>query len=266
MKTGVLIMTMMSILLVGCASEKISRAGNSTAKADASGDTALKIVYDNTVYDQKLKNGWGFGCLVQSKGKNILFDTGSDSPTLLSNMQSMGIDPGIVDIVVLSHIHGDHVGGLQGFLQKNSDVKVYVPGSFPETFKEDVRATGAECIDVSGPAQITENIYSTGELGTGIKEQSLVIHTGKGLIVMTGCAHPGISMITAKSKDLYDDRVHLVIGGFHSPPLSVVQDFREMDVEKVCPCHCTGTSAMNAFEKEYKAEFIQGGAGRIIRI
>ncbi len=264
MKAKIFIIILIIIFIAGCTPEKMTKTEN-PIKEKSTG-IILSILYDNTVYDEKLNSGWGFGCLAQIDGKNILFDTGSDSPTLLSNMQKLDIDPKIVDIVVLSHIHGDHIGGLLGFLKQNSDVKVYVPGSFPADFKDQIRSAGAEFIDISGPTKIMDNVYSTGELGTWIKEQSLVIDTDKGLIVVTGCAHPGIVKIIEKAKELHDKKVHLVIGGFHSPPLSVVQEFKVLGVEKVCPCHCTGSSAIGAFEKEYKKDYIQGGAGRIIKI
>ncbi|MGD2271826.1 MAG: MBL fold metallo-hydrolase [Desulfobacterales bacterium] len=54
---------------------------------------------------------WGFACVIKGPEKTILFDTGGDSAVLLNNMQQLGIDPKAIDVVVLSHIHGDHVGG-----------------------------------------------------------------------------------------------------------------------------------------------------------
>ena len=73
------------------------------------------VTYDNNPYDERLKTAWGFSCLVRFGGKSILFDTGGDSPRLLYNMSQLKIDPKEVDVVVLSHIHGDHVGGLSVF-------------------------------------------------------------------------------------------------------------------------------------------------------
>jgi 7,8-dihydropterin-6-yl-methyl-4-(beta-D-ribofuranosyl)aminobenzene 5'-phosphate synthase len=42
-------------------------------------------------------------------------------------MRQLQIDAKEVDAVVLSHIHGDHVDGLSGFLEQNSAVTVYLP-------------------------------------------------------------------------------------------------------------------------------------------
>ena len=99
-----------------------------------------------------------------------------------------------------------------------------------------------------------------------LKEQSLIIDTGKGLVVISGCAHPGIAHIVRTSKELMNKNVYLAMGGFHHPPLSVVKDFRELRVEKVAPSHCTGDPAIQAFAEEYKENFIKSGVGKIINI
>jgi len=223
-------------------------------------------IYDNVGFDSKFKTGFGFGCIVKTGNKTILFDTGSDSPTLLANLQTAGIKPEEIEIIVLSHIHGDHTGGLLGFLEKNPDVKVYIPSSFPPSFKEQIKSAGATVADVSNPTKIIEGVYSTGELGTLIKEQSLTINSDKGLIVITGCAHPGIVNIVEKAREMFGRNVYLVMGGFHSPPISVAKEFRELGVEKTAPSHCTGDEATEAFADEYKDDFIKSGAGKEIKI
>jgi 7,8-dihydropterin-6-yl-methyl-4-(beta-D-ribofuranosyl)aminobenzene 5'-phosphate synthase len=114
--------------------------------AEAGAKLRLIIVYDNNEYDPRLKTKWGFSCLVEGLEKTILFDTGADSATLLSNMKKLKIDPAEVDAIVLSHIHGDHVGGLSGFLEENSDVIVYLPESFPGSFKDEVRSKASRTV------------------------------------------------------------------------------------------------------------------------
>ena len=56
--------------------------------------------------------------LVQGGGRTVLIDTGaggSFGPTagkLPASMAAAGIEPGDVDLVLLTHLHGDHTGGL----------------------------------------------------------------------------------------------------------------------------------------------------------
>jgi len=231
---------------------------------------SIIITYDNNLYKEKLTTAWGFSCVVRGTAKTILFDTGGDGSILLANMEKLDINPREIDLVVLSHIHGDHVGGLLNFLKKNPKVVVYLPKSFPNDFKDKVKEYGAKIVEVQEPLKICEKVYSTGELGTWIKEQSLIIHTKKGLIVITGCAHPGIIKIVSKVKDLVKGDLIFVMGGFHLGGESkgkiekIVSSFRKLEVSYVGPCHCSGDTARQLFKKEYGENFINVGVGRVI--
>ena len=249
-----------------------TRPAPTTTPTKAAPGVIITILYDNNEYDERLTTAWGFSCLVEGAEKAILFDTGGDSATLLSNMRTLGIEPQNVEVVVISHIHGDHVGGLAGLLQENHTVTVYLPQSFPQNIKQNTRGTGAEVVEVGGPVEICENVYSTGELGDGIKEQSLVIETARGLVVITGCAHPGVVNIVRRAKEVVGGEVYLVLGGFHLGSASrrqverIIADFRDLGVQKVAPCHCTGDRAIRVFGEEYGEDFIRAGMGCVITI
>jgi len=227
----------------------------------------ITILYDNNEYDKRLETAWGFSCLVEGPEKTVLFDTGGDSAMLLRNMRALGIHPQAVDVVVISHVHGDHIGGLAGFLEENHDVTVYLPQSLPQNFKDATRDTGAELVEVHEPLEICEHVHSTGELGDWIKEQSLVIETVRGLVVITGCAHPGVVNIVRRAKELTGGEVYLVLGGFHLGGVSaaelagIVEDFQQLGVQKVAPCHCSGDVARRLFEETYGEDFIPAGVG-----
>jgi 7,8-dihydropterin-6-yl-methyl-4-(beta-D-ribofuranosyl)aminobenzene 5'-phosphate synthase len=233
----------------------------------AAGRIILTILYDNNAYDERLETAWGFSCLVEGLQKTILFDTGGDGALLLRNMRTLGIDPRDVDVVVISHVHGDHVGGLAGFLKEHHAVTAFLPQSFPKGIKDATREAGAELVTVQGPVEICEHVSSTGELGDGIKEQSLVIETAQGLVVITGCAHPGVVNIVRRAKELTGGKVHLVLGGFHLGGTSrdlitgIVEDFQQLGVQRAAPCHCSGDLARRLFEETYGADFIPAGVG-----
>jgi 7,8-dihydropterin-6-yl-methyl-4-(beta-D-ribofuranosyl)aminobenzene 5'-phosphate synthase len=232
----------------------------------------ITIVYDNNPYDERLETAWGFSCLVEGLEKTILFDTGGDSAMLLRNMSRLRIDPQIVDAIVISHIHCDHLGGLSGLLEENNNVTVYLPQSLPEKIKNTVREAGARLVEVHEPVKICERAHSTGELGDWIKEQSLVIETDRGLVVITGCAHPGVVNVVREAKRLRGGDVHLVLGGFHLCWMNVLQTRGIVDgvkgegVEKVAPCHCSGDLARSTFEKAYGENFILVGVGKRLEI
>lgn len=228
--------------------------------AISEGTVSIVTVYDNYQIDSRLKTGWGFSCLVRRSlkgegGFNILFDTGADSLTLLSNMKKMEINPKEIDFVFISHLHGDHTGGLSGLLEMNPDLKVYKPESF------------------SDPTEIIKGVFTTSPLNTWIKEQSLILNTKKGLVVITGCAHPGVVNIVKKAKEMIPEKsVYLVLGGFHlngasdSELRTIISDFKKLGVQMAAPCHCSGDRCRELFREEYQNDFIENGVGKIIEI
>lgn len=218
-------------------------------------EVTLITLYDTYEFDPKLRTGFGFSCFVHAHGKKILFDTGSEAETLLYNMEQLGIDSKEINTIMLSHAHWDHTGGLSGFLKANNRARVIKPTAFSKS------------------TEIYTYIYSTGYLGglLGIKEQGLAIKSSKGLVVITGCSHPGIIEIIKRAREI-DESIYLVLGGFHlggasdSELRDIIKNFRELGVEKVAPCHCSGDRTRQLFKEEYKDDFIENGVGNIIEI
>ncbi len=224
-------------------------------------------VYDNYLSDPEFKADWGFSTIVITHEDVILFDTGEDPDILLFNMDKAGIKPESITKVLISHIHRDHLGGLEGFLELNNEVTVYIPWSFPRSVIELIIEKGANFKEVSGPLMISDHVYSSGVFSGDPDEQALVIETGKGLIVITGCAHPGIVRMVESVRSLFErEEVHLVAGGFHRPSIECVERFRELGVVKVAPSHCSGDQIREALRDEYGEDFIDYGAGKKILI
>jgi 7,8-dihydropterin-6-yl-methyl-4-(beta-D-ribofuranosyl)aminobenzene 5'-phosphate synthase len=109
-------------------------------------------------------------------------------------------------------------------------------------------------------------------MGSFIKEQSLIVKTEKGLLVITGCAHPGIVQIVKKAKEILKEDIYLVLGGFHLHSTSekeiekIVSQFQKMGVKKTAPCHCSGELCRKLFEDKYKKDFIRLGVGGKVEV
>ncbi len=262
-----LIVCLISICALGCVKKETE-----TQVEEREDHMRLTIVYDNNSYDQELTTSWGFSCLVEIKDRTVLFDTGGDATILINNISKLDIDISKIDTIVLSHIHGDHVGGVSGILEKNSDATVYLLSSFPESFKEGIRGYGCNTVEVREETEINDYMMSTGELGTWIREQSLIVSTEKGIVVITGCAHPGVVNIVKKAKEITGGDIYLVAGGFHlggksrGEIRSIIEELKDLGVEKIAPCHCSGDLARSMFKEVFGDNYIEEGVGATIEI
>jgi len=232
----------------------------------------VTILYDNYVHVPGTRSDWGFSCLIEGTEKTILFDTGTKPDILWHNIKKLEIDIDKVDVIVITHEHGDHFGGLFSFLEKRPGLPVYIPVSFTAPFIKQVEKSGGKVIKVKEPLELCQKVYLTGEMGTAIVEQSLVFNTSKGAVVLTGCAHPGIVGIVNKAKKILDKDVYFVFGGFHlmehtpAQVQEIIQAFSAAGVVKCGATHCTGDQQIEWFKKAYKENYVPMGVGNIIKI
>jgi 7,8-dihydropterin-6-yl-methyl-4-(beta-D-ribofuranosyl)aminobenzene 5'-phosphate synthase len=231
----------------------------------------IKVLFDNYTTDPKLATAWGFAALVTFDGHTILFDTGADGTMLVANADLMDVDLNAVEAIVISHAHADHTAGLPAVLDRIGPRPLYLLGSFPASLRE---GAGHQCETTMVPDagfDLFEGLHLTGNAGGSIPEQALVAETSEGLVVVTGCAHPGILEIVRLAAERYGRPIHLVMGGFHlgGQPMSsiqaIIEGFRELGVAHVAPTHCTGDEAIAAFREAWGSDFVQAGVGAVIR-
>jgi len=231
----------------------------------------VTLVYDNYPYQSGLGTDWGFSAFITYQDQNLLFDTGAKGNLLLQNMAALDIKPAQIQNVVLSHEHADHTGGMQSLVSAGADPKVYIPPSFSSEFKN-YYSTKVDLIEVDPGMKIIERMYSLGEMQGPPPEQALVIDTPMGLVVITGCAHPGIEDIVLKAKQEFKEDIYLVLGGFHlgnataNEVNAIIKEFERIGVKYVAPCHCTGGETINIFRNAFGEDFIQVGVGKVIEI
>jgi 7,8-dihydropterin-6-yl-methyl-4-(beta-D-ribofuranosyl)aminobenzene 5'-phosphate synthase len=230
----------------------------------------LTVLYDNYPFQAGCATGWGFSALIEGVGPIILFDSGEKEDVFRKNLDALKADLGKIDLVFVSHDHDDHTGGLPLVLRKKAGAPVYVTASARPEFQASVLKQGGRVVIVKEPQAIAPGILSTGDLGSAIHEQALLLDTPRGLIVITGCAHPGIVSIVEKAAAVGKKNVWMVLGGFHLLETSpadvekVIARFRELGVQRVGATHCTGDAAIAMFKKAFGRDFVELGVGRKI--
>ena len=235
---------MTALLLAACAGP--------TEQAMSKPDPAkarVTVLYDAFGKPSAMQKDWGYAALVEYGGKRILFDTGDNPDILAQNAKAKGVDLSRLDFVVLSHRHGDHMGGMNYLLSVNPKVKIYAPKesfgvygfSLPSKFyrKDDSLPPEQRYYDGNPPEIMKfgsawpqanfELIDKTTEIMPGVhlialvsdkpttlelKELSLAIDTPDGIVLVVGCSHPGIDKIVEAASKI-NPKIHFIAGGFH---------------------------------------------------
>jgi len=210
----------------------------------------VTILYDSFGKNPAMTMDWGFAALVEYGGKRILFDTGNNAQIFEHNVKALGVDLQKLDFVVMSHRHGDHMGGLAYLLKVNPTVKIYAPKERSGVYGDDQPSSTWYRKDTSLP---TEQRYYNGappeiihmgeawpganfqlidkntEIAPGmflialvsdktgtleLHELSLAIRTPDGLVLVVGCSHPGVEHIVQEASAI-DPHISILLGGLH---------------------------------------------------
>ncbi len=253
----------------------------------------------------------GFAALVEGEGGSLLFDTGQGE-TLLHNALRMNKDLHRVGIVALSHGHYDHTGGLLPLLRSCGEKDVLAhPALFGRRYRVKdtgesfsigipydeayLRGAGARFSLAAGFRELAPGIFLTGEVPreTGFEtgdsglycdesgcvfdavrdDQSLVIRTEKGLVLVLGCCHAGIvNTITHARQQTGVPGIYAVIGGTHlgfSSPNQLeetVAALRECRIQKILGGHCTGFAASARLLREFPGQFHPAHVGYTLEV
>lgn len=243
-----------------------------TSEPDSRADAVhVTIIYDNYQDDESLDTDWGFACLVEYKGKQVLFDAGRKAELYKSNLSSLQIDPGEIPTLFISHEHGDHTAGVPWLTEVNPSIHCYLPTPYYKQL-EAGGALPANCEAVKEPVHLYGPFFSTGDNFETFTEQGLVVKTEKGGVLITGCGHPGAVAMVSRVQDELGIKIHTVIGGLHlmrTPGVKTSQisdDLKKLGVKQICPTHCTGDASIALLKEGFGEGYISGGAGKEIII
>jgi len=232
------------------------------------------VLVDNypSLYEPSLKTAWGISMLVKVGNVTILFDTGPSPEVLEHNCRVLGVDLSEVDFVVISHEHGDHVGGLPYLAKVKPGCRVYVPSRMSSFTKNWIKSLNLTLIEVKKTTVIAKGVVILGELYGPPWEQALVVNTSQGLVVLVGCSHPGIVNIVDKAVKEVKNIPYLVLGGFHMASCSrdtcikVVEELLKKGARFIAPIHCSGDTIREVLESKYPKHYLKANIGARIRV
>lgn len=278
MKRAFPILLLLFFLGTGCKSQEYKYLNDKgigatlSAESGITSPVTIKILYDNYVHTEGFEADWGYSIFIDGLEKTILFDTGTKPEVFEANFKKAGIYAGVIDYLVFSHEHSDHTAGITAFVKMKTGIPVIIPHSFTGQFKNRLVKHGLEPLLVNGHAKICNNLYTSGEFDYEIAEHALVLDTRSGLVVMTGCSHPGITDMLKKIKSDFNKNIYMVLGGFHlleksdKQMESIISDMKSLGIVKCGATHCTGDRQIQLFKEAFGKDYFELGVGNVIRI
>ncbi|MBU1669633.1 MAG: MBL fold metallo-hydrolase [Actinobacteria bacterium] len=273
-------------------------------------EVKVTILCDNLAGPVSFKGEHGLAVLVEVEGKSFLWDCGQ-SDVAVHNAKISGLDLRKFDGIGISHGHFDHAGGLMEVLSAAGPKKLFMhPKALEPKFfmagnikrfigipfqKEAIQSACADVVISSDALEVLPGVRLTGEVPRvtdfeGFEanlycrtdgeirpdpftdDQSLVVDTPDGAIVLTGCAHSGLVNVL-KHVLRSSGKIKAVIGGTHlglgaSPErIDATLDFlEEILPERIVPCHCTGMNATIQMVQRLKDRVIPGQTGMMISL
>ncbi|HZK10821.1 MAG TPA: MBL fold metallo-hydrolase [Atribacterota bacterium] len=270
------------------------------------------VLCENCVFSNTgaiAEHGWSV--YIESDQGNFLFDTGQGK-AIINNARHFKKDLSTIQGIVISHHHHDHTGGLLNVLEQTGKVNVYShPELFKNSYvieegkeenigipfrREILESRGAQFKFNTTFREIVPNLMLSGEIprltefekgskrfllktGEGhtqdliFDDQTLIVNTEEGLIIILGCSHSGlINIINHVINKTGQNHIRTIIGGTHLGPASeetkekTIQALKKFDIEKIGVSHCTGLKTSMRLFQEFGSRFFFCNVGTEIKI
>lgn len=267
-------------------------------------DIRITILIEDTASQPRFFAEHGLSFWISYADKYILFDTGQ-SDNLIRNAQLLNVNLAQIDAIVISHGHYDHTGGLASVLKLAANAVIYLhPAALESKFSQKpsrVNMIGMSestkksmedrpLIWTAAPTQLFPGILVTGQVprlndyeDVGgdffvdencrrpdqlLDDQTLLIESAKGVVVVFGCAHAGVvNTLDYISRLTNHPKIYGIIGGMHllhaSPTRikNTIEALKRYDIQKIVPLHCTGPKATEYISRVFGEKCSRSGAG-----
>ena len=215
--------------------------------------TKITVLVENRASTRDVLAEHGLSLWIEHEGHKVLYDTGAGR-AIRPNARARDISLDEAELVVLSHGHYDHTGGLIQVLELASPAVYAHPAAFQPKFKkyaednvlqinrpkvneENIRRLGSEIRYIEEPTELVEGLFATGPVprltdfektpddffldeactvpDVLVDDQSLYFHSEQGPIVICGCAHSGVINTLRYVEKLTGKSPYGVFGGMH---------------------------------------------------
>ncbi|SDB31195.1 7,8-dihydropterin-6-yl-methyl-4-(beta-D-ribofuranosyl)aminobenzene 5'-phosphate synthase [Pseudobutyrivibrio sp. YE44] len=268
--------------------------------------TKLTVIVDN-IPDGELQGEWGLSILVEYGNKKILLDTGS-TDLFAENLQKLGFDIKGIDYGVLSHAHYDHANGIPRFFQENSKAKFYmresvapdcyhmgwfskkyigIPKNLITDYSDRIHLVRGDYELCDGVYLIphktarlawigrSEMMYRKNDHGTKpddfSHEQSLVLDTDTGLVILNSCSHGGaVNIINEVQRTFPNKHVYALVGGLHlfnkrdREVERTAESISRTGINQIYTGHCTKDRAYEIMKAEFGNRIHQFKVGMVM--
>ncbi len=233
-------------------------------------DVEVTVIVNDESVEPKLKTVHGLSLLIEAYGRVILFDLGPSSEALQHNAYLLNVDLSLVDALVISHLHSDHVGGAPYLGWVAPSTTSYLPYATGCNFAQYIKRNGLNPVEVLDWTQIYPGIHISKSIHGPPWEQSLIVETPSGNILFTGCCHPGLGTFVSEVERKVG-KIRAVIGGLHlsRAPISIVEKTAIYLLGKKIlsvPLHCSGRELLEYLSKANPSLIIKAGAGSQITL
>lgn len=227
---------------------------------------------DDKTNRKKLIAKHSLSVLVKRDLEFYLFGMGIDPGVLEHNARELGISLDTVDYVVVSHEHVPHYGGYRHLSTEAPFTEVLIPYGTAESLGRLFARNGLRPREVTAWTRVGDGVHVSKPFYGPPYEHFMVLEHEKGLVVLSGCMHPGVKVLSSIS-EFFGKEIYAIIGGFHlvNAPSTIIESYTEylvnvIEPKLIIPLHCSGNEFVKKLGETGLAEIVELSTGDEFKI